>query len=155
MPQEINCQRQPQGKQMLPKALNDTYHLHKFLCFQSIAQTLTIIINYITTCKVAPFQGAKAHTTCFLWNSEGCKLQSCNGSRFFGSADNTATTSKSVHESALNLSVSVEAVSLAGITSSHIHGESDQKLLNTHMRNRKSESSPLNTALFWPNLPTN
>lgn len=50
---------------MLPKVLNGTYHLYKFLCFQSTAQTLTININYITTCKVASFQGEKAHTTYF------------------------------------------------------------------------------------------
>lgn len=64
-PQEIHCQRQSQGEQMLPKVLNDTYHLYEFLCFQSTAQTLTVNINYITTCKVAPFQGAEAHTTYF------------------------------------------------------------------------------------------
>lgn len=64
-PQEIHCQRQSQGEQMLPKVLNDTYHLYEFLCLQSTAQTLTVNINYITTCKVAPFQGAEAHTTYF------------------------------------------------------------------------------------------
>lgn len=38
--------------------------------FSSTAQTLTININYITTCQVTPFQGEKAHTTDFPLNSE-------------------------------------------------------------------------------------
>lgn len=81
---------------------------------------------------MTPFQGEKAHTTDFPLNSEEWDLQNNNGSGIFDSPGNAAMISKSVHESALNLSVSVEVVSLVG-TFSHSQEQSDQKLLNTDM----------------------
>lgn len=54
----------------------------RFLLSQSTVQTFTANINYISTCKFAPFQGTKAHTAWFLLNSELWDLQTCNESTF-------------------------------------------------------------------------
>lgn len=141
---------------MCPKKLIVKDNPRENKCFQKYLMILTIYMNFCVfraqpkhsqlTLIILPL--VKWHhfwvqsTTYFPWNSEAWDLQSCNRSGFFGSPYNTAMISKSVHESALNWSVSVEAVSLVGTTPSHKHGESNQKLLNAHMCSPLARISP-------------
>jgi len=108
-------------------------------CFQKYLMILTIYINfYVFRAQPKDSQLALIILPLVKWHHfrvqkliqpifhETLKHGICKAVMevgFFGSPGTTAMISKSVHELALNLSVSAEAVSLVGTTSSHTHTE--------------------------------